>query len=118
MVRTRYYKYSHKEIEASLNRLLDEICLPAALCGKNSRACPTPNDKGHKPGGRFHVCKGKDLWALGQKRADVDTRSHWARDCQVLVCRLRSRDALGQHQSPPVPLSGAQAAAPLLWPAA
>jgi hypothetical protein len=72
LVRTRYYEYSRKEIEASLDRSLDEVCLPAVLCGRNSRACPTPNDKGHEQGGFFHCCKGKDLWALGKKLADVD----------------------------------------------
>jgi hypothetical protein len=72
MMRTRYYEYSRKAIEAALDKSLDEVCLPAVLSGTNSRACPTPNANGHEPGGRFHDCKGKDVWALGKKRADVD----------------------------------------------
>jgi hypothetical protein len=71
-VRTKYYEYSRKEIEDTLGRSLDETCLPALLGGKNSRACPTPNDKGHEQDGLLHDCKGKDLWALSGKCEDVD----------------------------------------------
>jgi hypothetical protein len=73
-VRTQYYEYSRKLIEAALDRSLDEICLPAVLGGKNSSVCPSPNADGHEPGGRFHTCKGKDVWALGKKRAEVDAQ--------------------------------------------
>jgi hypothetical protein len=67
LVRTKCYEYSRKKIEDTISRSLDEACLPALLGGKNIRACPT-----HEQGGRLHDCKGKDLWALGRKRADVN----------------------------------------------
>jgi hypothetical protein len=72
LVRTKYYEYSRKKIEDTIGSSLDEACLPALLGCKNSRACPTPNDEGHEQGGRLHDCKGKDLWAFGRKRTDVD----------------------------------------------
>jgi hypothetical protein len=61
LVRKKYFEYSRKEIEDTIGRSLDEACLPALLGGKNSRACPMPNDKGHEQGGRLRDCKGKDL---------------------------------------------------------
>jgi hypothetical protein len=72
VVRTRYYEYSRKKLEALLCKSLDDVCLPAVLDAKNSYTCPTPDEDGHEDGGHFHECKGKDLWALGTKRADVD----------------------------------------------
>jgi hypothetical protein len=72
LVRTKYYEYSRKKIEDTIDRSLDEACLPALLGGKNSRACPTPNDEGHEQGGRLHDCKGRDLWSLWRKRTEVD----------------------------------------------
>jgi hypothetical protein len=74
LVRTKYFEYSRKEIEDTICSELDDACLPALLGGKNSSACPTPNGEGHEPGGRLHDCKGKDLWALGKKRTDVDAQ--------------------------------------------